>query len=98
MHTNVGPRGVCHREGAFDLKVTPAAQIEQAERRIAPLLDLSNHETRADRVNGPGGNENNIAREYPPPRDKIHDRPIVDGFTQLPGRKREQQPERKRRN
>ena len=57
---DVGRSRVCHRDGAFNVKFALAAEIEHAERCIAALLDLRNDETRADRVDRTGGNEDNI--------------------------------------
>ena len=85
FRASVGRPRVCHGDGICNVKVTLAAEIEHAERDIAALLDLRNHKTRTDRVDGTGGNKNHVARQHRPPRDKIRDRAIVDSLAQLPG-------------
>ena len=71
FQANVGRPRVCHRDGICNVKVTLAAEIEHAERGIAALLDLRNHKTCTDRVDGTGGNKDHVARQHRPPRDKI---------------------------
>ena len=85
FQANVGRPRVCHGDGICNVQLTLAAEIEHAERCVAALLDLRNHKTRADRVDGTGGNKNNIARQHRPPRDKTRDRAVVDSLAQLPG-------------
>ena len=79
-HLKLGRSGVRHRDRAFDVKLTLPAVIEQAERRVAALLDLCDDEARADRVNRSGGHGNDVARRHGPPHDKIRDRAVVDGL------------------
>src|SRR5271154_1209950 len=51
-HLKISRPGVGHHDGVFDMKLTVPAGIEQAECRVAPLLEFRNDETRADGVNG----------------------------------------------
>ena len=82
---DVGRPRVCHGDGACNVQLALAAEIKHAERCVAALLDLRNHETCADRVDRTGGNRNNITRQHRPPRDKTRDRAVVDSLAQLPG-------------
>ena len=82
-HPKMGRSGVCHRDCAFDVKLTLAAVIEQAERCVAALLDLCDDEPGADRVNRSGGHENDVVRQHGLPHDKIRDRAVVHGLAQL---------------
>ena len=65
------------------MKLTFPTEIEQTECRVASLLEFRNDETRANRVNRSCGHENDIVRRHSAPHDKIGDRAIVDGLTQL---------------
>src|SRR6202011_132804 len=65
------------------VKLTPAAMIEHPERRVAALLNLGDHEARADRVDRPGRNNDNVVRRNGPPANKVADRAAADGVPQL---------------
>ena len=79
----IGGAGIRHRNGVLDMKFTPAAMIEKTKCRVAALLDLRDHKTCADRVDRSGGDENSVARTHRLPHDKIRDRAVIDGVTQL---------------
>jgi hypothetical protein len=51
----MGWPGVSNRDCVLDVRLALAAAIEQAERRVAALLDLGNDEPRADRLDRSGG-------------------------------------------
>ena len=57
--------------------------VEQAERRIAPLLNLGDDQPRTDCVDRPGGNQNAVALRHRVPSDKIGDRFVADSRAQL---------------
>ena len=83
LHLEIGRSGVRNRHCVFDMKFTLPAVIEQTKRRVAALLDFRNDEPRANRVDRPGGHEDDVARRHGPPHDKIRDRAVVDRLTQL---------------
>jgi hypothetical protein len=70
-HPERSRAGICHRHCSLDVKFALAAMVEQAEGCLTALLDLSNYQPRADCVNRPGGDENDIVWEYGLPHDKI---------------------------
>ena len=74
---------VRHRDGVFDVKDTLPTVIEQAEGRVAPLLELGNDEACTNRVNRPRGHENHVVCGYGSPHNKVRDRPVLDGRTQF---------------
>src|SRR5689334_16909792 len=74
---------ICHCYCTLDVKFSLAAMVEQPEGRLTALLDLGNYQPRADCVNRPSGDENDIVREYGPPRDKIRNRAVVHCPAQL---------------
>src|SRR6202011_823111 len=65
------------------VKLTPAAMIEHPERRVAALLNLGDHEARADRVDRPGRDDDSVVRRHGLPANKVADRAVVDGVPQL---------------
>ena len=75
--------GVRGQDGVFDVKLTIPTVIEQAERRVAPLLEFCDDEAGANRVNCRSRHENDVAYEHRSPRDEIGDRAVVDGLAQL---------------
>src|SRR5258708_12302630 len=60
-----------------------SAMIEQAECCIAALLNLCDDKSRADCVDGPGGDENAVALRDRLPHNKILDRSVLPGLAQL---------------
>ena len=60
-HSERGRARICHRHCSLDVKFSLAAMVEQAEGCLTALLDLGNDQPRADCVNRPGGDENDIA-------------------------------------
>ena len=79
----IGRSGVRHRDCVLDVKFTLPTVIEQTKCRVAALLDFRDDESRADRVDRSGRDENDVARRHGAPHDKIRDRAVVDGLTQL---------------
>ena len=65
------------------MKLAPSAMIEKTKCRVAALLNLRDHKACADRVDRSGGDENSVARTHRLPHDKIGDRAVIDGVTQL---------------
>jgi hypothetical protein len=82
-HPEMSRARICHCYCSLDVKFSLAAMVEKAEGRFTALLDLSNYQSRADCVNRPGGDENDIVREYGPPHDKIRNRAVVRCLVQL---------------
>ena len=82
-HLKISRSGVRHRDGVFDVKFTLPPVIEQTECRVAPLLKFCNDEAGANRVNRSGRHENDVVCRHRVPHDKIRDRAVVDGLTQL---------------
>src|SRR5258708_17432682 len=60
-----------------------SAMIEQAECCIAALLNLCDDKSRADCVDGPGGDENSVALRHRLPHNKIRDRSVLSGLAQV---------------
>src|SRR5882762_3699208 len=57
--------------------------IEQTKRRVAALLNFCDDKSGTDRVDRPGGNENNVVRQYALPPDELGNRTIVGGRPEL---------------
>ena len=83
VHTKIGGAGIRHRKCVLDMKFTPAAMIEKAKCRVAALLNFRDHKTCTDRVDRSSGDENRVARMRRLPHNKIRNRAIIDGVTQL---------------
>jgi hypothetical protein len=72
-----------HGDCAFDMKFTVTAMIKQAERRVAMLLDLCNHQPGANRMYRPSRHPHDITGENGSPGDEVHDRTVTDRLAQL---------------
>ena len=46
------------------MKFTPPTMIEETKRHVAALLEFCDNKPGADRVDRPGGDEDNVARPY----------------------------------
>lgn len=53
--------------GVFDVKLPLSTMVEKAERRVASLLDLRDHESRADGMDHASGDENDVVLRNPTP-------------------------------
>src|SRR6187397_2790513 len=68
-------------DAVVDVQFTLSAVVEQAECRVAALLNLGEHDTGADRVDGAGRNEDDVAFRNRTPLNQINDRAIRDRRT-----------------
>ena len=59
--------------------------VEQPERGVAVLLDFGENDAGADRVNGSGRNEDDVALMNRVPMHDVGDRAVRDGGSQLGG-------------
>ena len=82
-HTKRRRARICHRHCSLDVKFSLTAMVEQAEGCLTALLDLGDYQPRADCVNRPGGDENDIVWEYGLPHDKIRNGAVVHCPAQL---------------
>src|SRR5258705_10935076 len=73
-----GPKrpGVGNGDAIVDVQFTLSAVVEQAECRVAALLNLAEHDAGAEGVNGAGRNEDDIAFRNRTPLNQINDRAI----------------------
>ncbi len=71
-------KDVGHGYAVVDVQFTLPAVVEQAERRVAALLNLGKHDTGAERVDGAGRNEDDVAFRNRTPLNQIDDRAIRD--------------------
>ena len=71
--------GRCHRDSVFDMQLSLPSIVEQPERGVTVLLDFRENDTGADRVNGSGGNKNDVAFMNRMPMHDVGDRAISDG-------------------
>jgi hypothetical protein len=85
--------GIRGRDCLLGVKLTLPAVVEQAECRVAALLDLRDHESGADRVDRPGGHDYDVARRHGPPAHTIGYRAVFDGRPQLLRRETPIEPE-----
>src|SRR5437899_2791496 len=65
------------------VQFTVSAVVEQAECGVAALLNLGEHDAGAERVDGPGRNEDDIAFRNRTPLNQINDRAIRDRRVQF---------------
>src|SRR5258705_5369385 len=70
--------GVGNRYAIVDVQFTLSAVVEQAECRVAALLNLGEHDAGAESVDGAGRNEDDIAFRNRTPLNQIDDRAIRD--------------------
>ena len=75
--------GVGNGYAIVDVQFTLSAVVEQAECRVAALLNLGEHDAGADRVDGAGRNEDDIAFRNRTPLNQINDRAIRDRRAQF---------------
>ena len=77
--------GRCHGDGIFDVQFPLPSIVEQPERGVTVLLDFGEYDARADRVNGPGRNEDDVALMNRVPMHDVRDRAVRDGGSQFGG-------------
>jgi len=65
------------------VQFTLAAVVEQAERRVAALLNLGEHDAGAERMDSACGNEDDIAFRSRTPVNEINDRAVRDRRAQF---------------
>src|SRR5258706_9134018 len=75
------------RHGVVDVKFSLPAVVEKAEGHVASLLDLGNHESRADGMNRTSWHENDVVLQDQVPLNQVRNRAILDRRTQLGGGK-----------
>ena len=74
-----------HGDGVFDVQFALPSIVEQPERGVAVLLDFGENDAGADRVNGSGGNEDDVALMDRVPMHDVGDRAVRDRRSQLDG-------------
>jgi hypothetical protein len=82
-----------YRHGVVYVKFPLSTMVEKAERRVASLLDLCNHESRADGMNRAGWDENDVVLQDAVPLNQVRDRAVLDRGPQLRGRELPLQPD-----
>jgi len=65
--------GVCNRNGVGDVKFAPASVVKHAKRRVAPLLDLGDRESRSDGVDRSSRHEYDVVLNNGTPVDQVGD-------------------------
>src|ERR1700730_3416222 len=70
--------GVGHRDAIVFVQFARTAIVEQAEGRVAMLLNFGEHDTGADGMDGAGGNEDDVAWRNAAPVHQFDDRTIPD--------------------
>src|SRR3981081_743830 len=70
--------GVGHGDAVVFVQFARTAIVEQAEGRVAMLLNFGEHDAGADGVDGAGRDENDVAWRRRAPINQIDDRTIPD--------------------
>jgi hypothetical protein len=86
------PRGR-RRDGVVQVDFALPAMIEKAKRRVAALLDFSQHESRADGVDRASRDEDDIVLPRRVPLNQVRDRAVLDRGAQLRSRELPFQPD-----
>src|ERR1700730_18446866 len=81
------------RHGVVYVKFPLPTMVEKAERRVASLLDLCNHESRADGMDRAGWDENDVVLQDAVPLNQVRNRAVLDRGPQLRGRELPLQPD-----
>ena len=82
-----------NRDAVVLVQFTLTAVVEQAECRVAVLLNFGEHDAGADGMNRPGGDEDRIACRDGAPMKQVDDRPVPDRRMQFLRRDPVRQPD-----
>src|SRR5580698_9983973 len=69
---------VGNRDAVVLVQFALPSKVEQAERRVATLLNFGKHDTGADGMDGTGRDVNDVALRDGPPVNELGDRTVLD--------------------